>query len=208
MTYAPLDFVDLEELIATERELKNSGRDKVFSFDEHEAEVQAAKAAAFEDGVQQGFQQGLEQARQEVSSQVVDALGSLGPMIETIHSEMESHQNELELSILDFVGNIIQKLLPELSAKISPKEVEAIIRRYLKKFIGVQSILVKVHPDLVAPLGEVFANEIKKGAIEFFSNQEAESFGDVSVVWDNGFVDYNATAIKECILMSLQKIDT
>lgn len=129
-----------------------------------EAELEAAKAAAYEEG----FMAGKAEGKREIDHESMQLQQESKQVFDIIHHHLESlaqqHQQYLISKQAD-LGRLVlgcaERLAVEALRKEPLADIEAMVRDCLGLMMGKPEVLVQVHPKLQRPLAEKFAGQVK-----------------------------------------------
>lgn len=168
---------------------------------EHEAELAATRAEA--------FQRGLEQARGERETALLAAVDSLQASIEAMEeslaeteSRLAREAGELAIAAADLIAARALELDPAAA-------IDEAIGRALSQVRRGQPIRIRVHPELVPDIerlvAERQANERRRLSLLVFGDG-CLSLGDASLQWDQGGLRLDAEARRDAIRAELDGV--
>jgi flagellar assembly protein FliH len=149
----------------------------------NEAELEAAKQAAYEEG----FMAGKLEGRREVDHESMEVQQNMNQVCTTISHHIDNltqqHQQYLISKQAD-LGRLVlgcsERLAVEALRKEPLADIEAMVRDCLGLMMGKPEVTVKVHPKLQQPLMQKFGNRIK-----VISNPEMNPV-DCHIAWSYG----------------------
>lgn len=178
-----------------------------------EAELEAAKSLAKEEGRQQGFDEGIEKANTEAAKRdkkieaalqiVVQQVG----MIETRHNELMKKQCE-ELAQLVWI--IAHKLVGDALSAAPEAAVKELINACLTVLLHKPKVLLTVHPSIKDTVHEYIEKLISQTGSECHvkvAEDESMNPSEGKLEWKDGFAERDLAAIWSQIQTMLEAVD-
>ena len=150
-----------------------------------EEELQAAQAAAW----QEGHQAGSNDAQQQNEAQVLALLENLGAQIGGMHVHQDLANERIASELSGFALEICRRVLPDFIDSHGGEEVRALLGDCMEKITPASRILVTVSPDtlgLLEPQIDVLAARSGfEGRIKMVADP-ALGPSDLVATWDGG----------------------
>lgn len=168
---------------------------------EHETALAAARAEA--------FQQGLDQARGERETALLAAVDALQATIEGL----EDNLSEIEARLAREAGELAitaADLLAARALELDPgAAIEQAIGRALNQVRRVHAIKIRVHPELVADITRVAvqrqASERQRLSLTVIGD-ESLPLGDACLQWDQGGLRLDAEARRAAVRAEVEGV--
>lgn len=179
--------------------------------EELDAAVQAARAAAFADGMAAGHADGLAEAETANAARKVAALEGLQPQIQGLVQAADTHRAALEAQLLDFAMSVCEQVFPELLRHRAHDRALAQVRRALSVGLGSATLQITLSPDALELLRPDLEAAILETGLQGRVEMRADAClvaGDARVTWDSGFLEYSFTSICDRILHVLREART
>jgi len=116
-----------------------------------------AHAAGLAEGLAQGRAEAEAEMRASLDAQLVDTLGALLPAVNDLRADLAAHHAAREEDLMRLTRFIAARLLPELTARLAPRRIDAFCRKAIHMAIGAEGLTLNVAPDMlpavVAALG-------------------------------------------------------
>ncbi|EAR51739.1 flagellar motor switch protein [Oceanicola granulosus HTCC2516] len=170
-------------------------------------ELEAARQAAYAEGVAAGRQAAFEEAAQSLQAREAATLACLDARLGTLVSEAGAHRAALEEQMLDFVLSVAEQVLPEYVAAHGPARVEAELVRTIRLALGSPLLRVVVAPDTAPKVGArleaAAAAHDYRGRLEVGTDERLAP-GEATAAWETGFMEYSYPDVCDRILAALR----
>jgi|GEM_PF-1546007 len=169
------------KLAAEQAELDKTPPPPTFS----EEELQAAQAAAW----QEGHQTGLADAQKQNEAHVLALLENLGAQISGMHVHQDLANERIAAELTGFALEICRRILPTFIDSHGGDEVRALLGECLEKITPASRILITVSPDtatLLEPqMDALAARSGFEGRMKLIADPTIGS-SDIVAAWDGG----------------------
>ncbi len=145
----PFVFEQSFDMLLDEDEValkKEEEEEEVPTFSEEE--LQAAREAAYQEGMQAGLQQAMDGIKQQVSA----TLEVVGATLGRIDEQQEIANKMIARETVDLAIAALEKLLPELAREGAAAEVEGFVQGILTQILEEPKIAVTVSEELAGEL--------------------------------------------------------
>ena len=189
---------------------KNCACDKLTT-EEVEALVEAAKAEAFQSGLEEGYNSALAKFREEADQVQSAALADIQSQLRSLFENINHHNTVLEAQIMDFTLSICEQVFPYLQHTQSHERALAQIKKTMRLALNSPHINVMLSNDALpklTPFIEQLAVELGiEDQIKLSPDEKLED-GATVVEWQNGFMSYNFDIVCERILTALKTVQS
>lgn len=146
-------------------------------------------AAARREGFEAGRAEALREAEESAARRLADAGEQLAAGLAGLRQRQEAANAALAADAMNVALAAVRKMLPELARRHGLEEVTAVLRECVARLTPEARVLVRVHPELAAPLRETVEplrlRSGFSGALEV-TEDETVAPGDCRVDWDDG----------------------
>ena len=153
-----------------------------------EEELQAAKAAAWEEGREAG----LAEARAEQEAEIARAMQSLSGDIAQAFENSMAELAALEAACLELAERTFTRLMPVLAEEHGDAEILAVLKNALEMMLSTDAITLRLSPERADQLGDKLEETARMAGFEGRMRILPDpSFGpsDISVDWGDGRAD-------------------
>ncbi|MWD28485.1 hypothetical protein E0K89_013455 [Aquicoccus sp. SCR17] len=169
--------------------------------------VEIARLEGRAQGHAEGRAEALAEAEQADRHREADALEAVGPRIEALLQQAETHQQVLERQVVRFALSVFEKIIPELMDSRGTIRAENEVRAALAIALGSASVRVFLPSQVAAAHGLALEEAAQRlghaGRVEVMGDI-ALAPGEARVEWDNGFMEYSYGVICNRILTALR----
>lgn len=186
---APLPVEELQATVQAAQEALEQAVKPVFTQDE----MDAAKAAAREDGYRQGTEDGRaaawREAMQSVEKQTSDTLTVIVNLIKELLTRSQNDSQAAFAAALDFAMAVCRKAVPALSERHAIGEISALLEKNFRFLKDEPKISLRLNPQLADRIKPMLAGLVKR---ESFGGQiavvrdDSLPVGDCRIEWKNG----------------------
>ena len=163
-----------------------------------EAELEAAKKAAF----QNGHEQAMQEAKASRAQHLAGVLGALAKDMTSLFAQEDARERLYEREVVALVSQIYEKLFPHYAEKAGFGELTAALGNVLGNHSRQSLVLVRIHPD-VSDGVEKFLQKLQSQNPELrytVQGDETLSAYSCSLSWEDGGALHNNEALAEEIL--------
>lgn len=150
-----------------------------------EEELQAAQAAAW----QEGHQAGMADAQKQQEAQTLNLLETLGAQISGMHVHQDLANERIAAELTGFSMEICRRILPQFVDSQAGEELRALLADCLEKITPASRILITVSPDAMAflepQMDALAARSGFEGRMKLVADP-ALGPTDLVAVWDGG----------------------
>lgn len=189
-----------DELIEEEEVKEEAPPPPVFN----EADLEAAKKAAFEEGRQQALQEAQDSRSQAVST----ALGQISNAAAQLFANEATREKTYEGEAVALCLSVFQKLFPLFSQTHGFEEMKTQLEHILQSHEGKGQINIYVQPDYVEGI-QAFMSKLAEKNDNFafqVSGDEGLSDGAARLSWDDGGALRDTASITQQIEDALQEV--
>ncbi len=201
-------FTNFDEEVRAEKRRRETGADRTFTLDEHNAAIEAAVAKAREAAFEDGYAKGEEAANNSILDACSKSLLEISPALQGFLDKSVEHHQQLELEVLNFAASVCQRTFPEFIEARGWERAKAEISGVLKRALGRPKIRLIVSQDvkerMADDLEELAALAGHASHVEIVSREEFKN-GEASVEWDNGFMHYSFDEVCGTILKAVNE---
>ena len=159
-----------------------------------EEELQAAKAAAW----QEGHAAGVADAQKEREAQITVLLENLAAQVSGIHVHQDVTNEQIGLHLSKVAVAVMKHVLPDLTAKQGAGEVKAILGDCFERIPFDSKMIITVSPETETLIAEsidlLAARSGFEGRIRLVGDAEMGP-SDLTAVWDGGGLERLESAI-------------
>ncbi|MGN0904664.1 MAG: FliH/SctL family protein [Alphaproteobacteria bacterium] len=156
-------------------------------------EMEAAKAAAFQEGLAKGTAEGREGAWKEamdsVEKQEADTMERIAEELKKIRPVLEETPRTAFVSAVRFAMAVCRKVAPALSEKEGLEEIRSLLEKNFHFLKEEPKITVRIHPDLAEAVKKNIAEIVVKNSFPgkiAVVRDETLLPGDCRIEWKNG----------------------
>ena len=168
------------------------------------AELDAARAAAMEEGRQAG----LIEARASLEQRLADTVDRLSAGLDALLAREEEIRRETERQAIELLRTALAKALPELARAGPLAEIEAMIASSLAEVVDEPRIVLRVPNDLFDPLrqrlGAIAQRSGYAGKFVILA-EDTLGPGDCRLEWSDGGAERNLRRLGQAIDAALTR---
>ncbi len=186
---SPSPVEELQATVQAAQEALEQAVKPVFTQDE----VDAAKAAAHEDGYRTGFEEGRaaawQEAMQSVEKQTSDTLNVIANSVKELLARSQNDSQAAFAAAVDFAMAVCRKAVPALSERHAIGEIAALLEKNFRFLKDEPKISLRLNPQLADRIKPMLAALVKR---ESFGGQiavvrdDSLPVGDCRIEWKNG----------------------
>ena len=186
---APSPVEELQATVQAAQEALEQAVKPVFTQDE----MDAAKAAAREDGYRQGQDDGRaaawQEAMQSVEKQTSDTLNVIANSVKELLARSQNDSQAAFAAAVDFAMAVCRKAVPALSERHATGEIAALLEKNFRFLKDEPKISLRLNPQLADRIKPMLAALVKR---ESFGGQiavvrdDSLPVGDCRIEWKNG----------------------
>lgn len=163
-----------------------------------QADLDAAKAAAHQEGVAAGKLA----ANQEIAASIAAIMQNIDQHIETLLQGAEARRLEQQQETMDIALSIAQKLLPDFCARQGLEEIQGLLTQIMREMAQEPRLVVRVNDAMLDPLqqslDELIARQAFTGKIILLADNEVAP-QDCRIAWSDGGIERNAATIWQIV---------
>lgn len=185
----PSPVEELQATVQAAQEALEQAVKPVFTQDE----MDAAKAAAREDGYRQGLEDGRaaawQEAMQSVEKQTSDTLNVIANSVKELLARSQNDSQAAFAAAVDFAMAVCRKAVPALSERHATGEIAALLEKNFRFLKDEPKISLRLNPQLADRIKPMLAALVKR---ESFGGQiavvrdDSLPVGDCRIEWKNG----------------------
>lgn len=186
---SPSPVEELQATVQAAQEALEQAVKPVFTQDE----MDAAKAAAREDGYRTGFEEGRaaawQEAMQSVEKQTSDTLNVIANSVKELLARSQNDSQAAFAAAVDFAMAVCRKAVPALSERHATGEIAALLEKNFRFLKDEPKISLRLNPQLADRIKPMLAALVKR---ESFGGQiavvrdDSLPVGDCRIEWKNG----------------------
>lgn len=186
---SPSPVEELQATVQAAQEALEQAVKPVFTQDE----MDAAKAAAREDGYRTGFEEGRaaawQEAMQSVEKQTSDTLNVIANSVKELLARSQNDSQAAFAAAVDFAMAVCRKAVPALSERHAIGEIAALLEKNFRFLKDEPKISLRLNPQLADRIKPMLAALVKR---ESFGGQiavvrdDSLPVGDCRIEWKNG----------------------
>ena len=186
---SPSPVEELQATVQAAQEALEQAVKPVFTQDE----MDAAKAAAREDGYRQGQEDGRaaawQEAMQSVEKQTSDTLNVIANSVKELLARSQNDSQAAFAAAVDFAMAVCRKAVPALSERHAIGEIAALLEKNFRFLKDEPKISLRLNPQLADRIKPMLAALVKR---ESFGGQiavvrdDSLPVGDCRIEWKNG----------------------
>ncbi len=186
---SPSPVEELQATVQAAQEALEQAVKPVFTQDE----MDAAKAAAHEDGYRTGFEEGRaaawQEAMQSVEKQTSDTLNVIANSVKELLARSQNDSQAAFAAAVDFAMAVCRKAVPALSERHAIGEIAALLEKNFRFLKDEPKISLRLNPQLADRIKPMLAALVKR---ESFGGQiavvrdDSLPVGDCRIEWKNG----------------------
>lgn len=186
---SPSPVEELQATVQAAQEALEQAVKPVFTQDE----MDAAKAAAREDGYRQGQDDGRaaawQEAMQSVEKQTSDTLNVIANSVKELLARSQNDSQAAFAAAVDFAMAVCRKAVPALSERHATGEIAALLEKNFRFLKDEPKISLRLNPQLADRIKPMLAALVKR---ESFGGQiavvrdDSLPVGDCRIEWKNG----------------------
>ncbi len=167
-----------------------------------EEEMQAARAASFEEGRQKGAEEGRktawEEAMASVEKQQADTLEKIASLLKEMEPFCQKVSSKAFETATEFAFAVCKKILPALAEREGMNEIRALLEKNFQFLREEPKISIRLNPSLAEPIkkhiAQIVLKEAYPGKIAVVRDENIAP-GDCRIEWKNGGLERNAQDI-------------
>jgi flagellar assembly protein FliH len=169
--------------------------------------AEEARAAGHAAGFEEGLASGRDAALAGIEAQRLDLMEGLAQVMADLAAERAAHRRQLELEMAGFVGQLVDRLVPELIQLLGARRVAAEIDRVVRRAIGSPSLDIRLAPD---------AAESMAGDLAALADRTRQTFrvlpdpalqsAEVCAAWQDGRSRYSFPAICRAVQTMIRRV--
>jgi hypothetical protein len=138
-------------------------------------------AAAAEQAYAQGFEEGKRAALDSLEQQLVNQLESFRRELAELANIKELQDEQVTSQAVGLTVASLKQLLPSLNVTQAVPEISELLSQAIKQQLSHATLVIRLHPSLVEPLGKYFVGEDIK-----LVGDNAQAVGDCAIAWPGG----------------------
>jgi flagellar assembly protein FliH len=138
-------------------------------------------AAAAEQAYAQGFEEGKQAALDSLEQQLVNQLESFRRELADLAKVKMQQDVQVTSQAVGLTVASLKQLLPSLNATQAITEISELLSQAIKQQLSHATLVIRLHPSLVEPLGKYFVGEDIK-----LVGDNAQAVGDCTITWPGG----------------------
>ncbi len=159
-----------------------------------QADMDAAKQAAFKDGFTQGEQAANKEQTARIAAIVEKIDGAVGKLLQNAAAQQQDQQADIQ----DIALAIARKLLPDFIARHGFSEIESVLALVLKEMVREPRLVVRVHDQVLDALQQALqdltARAAYAGKVVLLADDKMTP-NDCKIEWADGGVERDINVI-------------
>ena len=161
-------------------------------------ELEAARAAAFEEGRQQGIQE----TQESLDAQILAAMQTITGQLAVLHDRQALANETISSQMARIAGDIIERLLPEYVKRHGDDEILALVRECLEPLEDAGRVMIHVPEDGKEVMVEKLQQAAQESGFEgrlLVKGDPVLGPSDVRIDWGQGGTERNMDEIWQSI---------
>lgn len=164
------------------------------------AELEAAKAQAFEEGKRAGIQEN----EGSLTQQVLGVLQKIDQNMAVLHAAENDRAQKYENESVHLVHSIISKLYPAFEKDLGQEALHSLVLNSLETHRSVENLTLEVHSDILKPLKD-FLKQKDAGKNIALDSNNALGLHEFRMDWPDGGLIVNRETMAQEILILMQE---
>lgn len=169
--------------------------------------VDVARAEGHAAGLAEGRHVGLTEALDRVETQAVEALSALSGSVDVLLADRSAHRRRLETEMIAFVGDMAERVLPEVVDRLGQNRVTEEIARIVRRAVGSPTLEIRLSPAVSQQLStDLSALGQASGQTVRIIADPALKPADVQAEWRHGRSRFSFSAICGSVLALIREV--
>lgn len=178
----------------------------IYTKEEYDAAIAAARADGYNDGRMAGRTEALTSTADSEAERQIAALEAIGPHLARLFDDADRHHAVLEAQMLQFVLSVFERVAPDVAKALAIGQAEREAGEAIRMALGSAALRLHLPPDVVRASGEEIQRRARLsgfgGRVEIATDPSLV-VGDLRAEWDHGVLTYSFNDICKRILDAL-----